>query len=147
VFDLYELGALERQAIEDTLQTCDPASTSVKRAATPPQPTERQTFMMVLKASLDDVLQASGKTARIDEVLDDSIPWRIFSITTDGNPAPPVCMKDFIKQANASGASLVVCPTRPHHVFVGLPDRYRYWTKTQAVLLAHELLDGALGHV
>jgi len=147
VFDLYELGALERQAIEDTLQTCDPASTSVKRAAAPSQPTERQTFMMALKASLDDVLQASGKAARIDEVLDDSIPWRILSVATDQEPAPPVQLNAFLEQADRSGASLVVCSTRPHHVFVGLPDRYRYWTKTQAVLLAHELLDGALGHV
>jgi len=147
VFDMYELGALERQAIADTLQTRGPTPASIKRAMSSPTQTERDAFVASLSTSLDDILQASSRRARIEPVHVGGFPWRILSIATDQEPTPPVQLNAFLDQADRSGASLVVCPTRPHHVFVGLPDRYQYWTKTQAVLLAHELLDGALGHV
>jgi len=112
-----------------------------------PNQAEHDAFVASLSTSLDDILQASSRHARIEPVYVGSFPWRILSIATDQEPAPPVQLNAFLEQADRSGASLVVCPTRPHHVFVGLPDRYQYWTKTQAVLLAHELLGGALGHV
>src|SRR5690606_36302130 len=136
VFDLYGLGNLERQAIEDTLQTRGPASASVERAVTPPDETERAVFITALKDSLDDVLQASSLQTTIDEVWVGSITWRVLSIATRSALGKSLPVDALLKQADESGASLVVVPMSKSHVFVGLPDRYRYWTRTQPVLVA-----------
>lgn len=145
VFDLYELGLVERQAIEDTLETRGPTPTSVGRAVASTTSAERLRFLTALKDSLDDVLQASRLQAMVEEVSAGSIPWRVLSISTRRTPATSIPMDALFKEADESGASLVVLPISKSHVFVGLPDRYRYWTRTQAVLLAHDLLDGPFG--
>jgi hypothetical protein len=145
VFDLYGLGNLERQAIEDTLQTRGPTPASVERAVTPPDIKERAAFIAVLKNSLDDVLQVSNLQATIEEVSIRTTPWRVLSIATRSAPRNSLSVDALLKEADESGASLVVVPVSKSHVFVGLPDRYRYWTRTQAVLLAHDLLGGPFG--
>lgn len=146
VFDLYELGHVERQAIEDTLETRGPATASVARAVAPPTEAERTSFLATLKSSLDDVLQASHLQASICEVPNGSIPWRVFSIATCPTPVTSIPMDALLKEADESGASLVILPMGKSHVLIGLPNRYRHWTQTQAVLLAHDLLGGALGY-
>lgn len=145
VFDLYALGLVERQAIEDTLETRGPTSASVGRAVASPTEVERTIFLTTLKDSLDDVLQASNLQATVEEVPAGSTPWRVFSICTCLTPVTSLPMGALLKEADESGASLVVLPMSKSHVFVGLPSRYRHWTKTQAVLLAHDLLGGKLG--
>lgn len=146
VFDLYGLDEIERIAIEDTLDTRGPTSASVSRAVTPPTASERAIFFATLKESLNDVLQASGLTARVMEVPADGIPWRVIFISTQEEKKKSFEIDAFLKAADQSGTSLVVLPVSKWHVFVGLPDRYRHWTRTQAVLLAHDLLGGPLGH-
>lgn len=145
VFDLYELGHIERQAIKDALETRGPASASVARAVAPPNEAERTSFLATLKDSLDDVLQASNLEASVCELTNGSIPWRVFSIATRPAPVTSIPMDALLKEADESGASLVILPMGESQVFIGLPNRYRHWTQTQAVLLAHDLLGGALG--
>lgn len=145
VFDLYGLGLVERQAIEDTLETRGPTPASVGRAVATPTDAERACFFAALKDSLDDVLQASHLQATVEEVPAGSIPWRVLSIATGPMKVASVPMSDLLKEADESGASLVVLSVGKSHVFVGLPNRYRHWTRTQAVLLAHDLLGGPLG--
>lgn len=145
VFDLYELGLVERQAIEDTLETRGPTPASIGRAVASPTDVQCRKFLAALKDSLDDVLQASHLQTKVEEVTVGNIPWRVLSITTRSTPVMSVPMDALLKEADESGASLVVLPMSKSHVFVGLPDRYRYWTRTQAVLLAHDLLGGPLG--
>jgi N-6 DNA Methylase len=145
VFDLYDLSEIERIAIEDTLNTRGPTSFSVSQAAKPPTDDERMQFFATLKASLDDVLQASGLTATVTETSAGRIPWRVISVATQDVPEASAPIALLLKEADESGASLIVLPINKSHVFVGLPDRYRHWTRTQAVLLAHDLLGGPLG--
>jgi hypothetical protein len=145
VFDVYGLDEIERIAIEDTLDTRGPTPASVNRAVTSPTTAERTQFLATLKESLDDVLQASELIATVVEVPANSIPWRVISISTRTAKKKSLEMDAFLKAADQSGASLVVLPVSKWHVFVGLPDRYRHWTRTQAVLLAHDLLGGPLG--
>jgi len=145
VFDLYELGFVERHAVEDALETRGPATASVARAVAPPTEAERKNFLATLKDSLDDVLQASRLQATVEEASVGSIPWRVLSIATRPTQKASAPVDALLKAADESGASLIVLPTSKSHVFVGLPDRYRYWTRTQAVLLAHDLLGGPLG--
>jgi hypothetical protein len=110
-----------------------------------PTEAERACFFAALKDSLDDVLQASRLQATVEEVPAGSIPWRVLSIATGPMKVASVPMSDLLKKADESGASLVVLSVGKSHVFVGLPNRYRHWTRTQAVLLAHDLLGGPLG--
>lgn len=146
VFDLYGLDVIERAAIEDTLDTRGPTSASVRRAVTSTTNDERGRFIGVVKESLNDVLQASGLSATVSEVEAQCAPWRVISISTRPESVTPVPLDALFREADESGLSLVVLPMSSSHVFVGLPDRYRHWTKTQAVLLAHDLLGGALGN-
>lgn len=145
VFDLYGLDTVERQAIDDTLATRGP--TTAIRATTPATATERQHFLTALKESLDDVLQAAGLQAKIAAPEVNGLPWRLFSVATSAEPDLSVPLTGLLKMAEECGASLVVLPIGSKQVWVGLPDRYRHWTRTQAVLLAHELLGGPLGNV
>ena len=75
------------------------------------------------------------------------LPWRLLSVATSAEPDLSVPLSGLLKMAEECGASLVVLPIGSKQVWVGLPDRYRHWTRTQAVLLAHELLGGPLGNV
>lgn len=145
VFDLYGLDMVERAAIDDSLDTRGPTPAAVTRAVTPPTDAERSRFLVALKESLDDVLQASDLMATVNDVSTGCIPWRVLSVATGANVTSKVPMDELLKAADESGASLIVLPMSPSHVFVGLPDRYRYWTPTQAALLAHNLLGGPLG--
>ena len=145
VFDLYELDLIERQAIADTLETRGPTPASVKRAVASPTTSERKRFLVTLKDSLDDVLQASRLKTTVDEVPTGPLPWRVLTVTTRSTSAVSVPIDALLREADESGASLVVLAVDKSRVFIGLPDRYRYWTRTQAVLLAHDLLGGPLG--
>ncbi len=145
VFDLYGLDEIEQTAIEDTLDTRGPTPASVSRAVTSPTAAERTQFLATLKESLDDVLQASELAASVVEVAAEGIPWRVISVSTRATQATSAPIDALLKEADQSGASLVVLHVSKWHLFVGLPDRYRHWTRTQAVLLAHDLLGGPLG--
>ncbi|MCY1328659.1 N-6 DNA Methylase [compost metagenome] len=145
VFDVYGLDVVERAAIQDTLDTRGPTPASVRRAVMQPSNAERERFFAALEESLDDVLQASGVAVTVVEVPMERLPWRLISIATGPVSATSIPMEALFKEADESGASLVVLPVSPSHVFVGLPNRYRHWTRTQAVLLAHDLLGGPLG--
>ncbi|MNN24316.1 hypothetical protein D3C81_1377460 [compost metagenome] len=145
MFDVYGLDVVERAAIQDTLDTRGPTPASVRRAVMQPSNAERERFFAALEESLDDVLQASGVAVTVVEVPMERLPWRLISIATGPVSATSIPMEALFKEADESGASLVVLPVSPSHVFVGLPNRYRHWTRTQAVLLAHDLLGGPLG--
>lgn len=146
VFDLYGLDTVTRTAIKDTLDTRGPTPASVKRATMSPTSQERVSFFAALKESLDDVLQASNVSATLVEESAGQIPWRVLSIATKPVPTTSAPMNEILKEADESGSSLVIVSLNQSHVFVGLPDRYRFWTRTQAVLLAHDLLGGALAN-
>ncbi len=147
VFDLYDLGLPEREAIVDTLETRGPTPGSIARSAKPPAEGERAKFLETLRNSLGDVLDASGLRAAVAEVPVQQVPWRVLSIATRATPKAQPPMDELLAAADEQGASLVVLPTGDGHVFVGLPDRYRHWTRTQARLLASDLLAGPLGDV
>jgi hypothetical protein len=147
VFDLYGLLNIERDAITDTLDTRGPSTASVARSVASPDDGERERFVATLKSSLDDVLQASRLQSTVEEVEAGGLPWRVLSVSSRPVPATPVPMEAILQAADESGASLVLVPVNKSHVFVGLPDRYRYWTRTQARLLAADLLGGPLGDV
>ncbi len=147
IFDLYGLLHVERDAVIDTLETRGPSTASVSRSVASPNDCERSRFVATLKSSLDDVLQASGLQSTVEEVSAGVLPWRVISVRSRPVPATTLPIEAILKEADESAASLVLVSVSKSHVFVGLPDRYRYWTQTQARLLAADLLGGPLGDV
>ncbi len=149
VFGLYDLGTVERDAIVDTMATRGPTSESVQRSVQPPTSLERALFKDTLLGSLNDVLQASNRSISVEDVqLSPEVRWRGLSLTLDGvsGRVRLPSLREIISKADSEGASLVVIQTN-HGVFVGLSNRYRHWTPTQARLLASDLLSGPLGDV
>lgn len=147
VFDLFGLLNVERDAVMDTLEVRGPRPTSDKTAVRHTDADDRREFLKVLRSSLDDVLQASGLRSSVTELGARGLPWRVLSVATRDVPSPELDIGVLLKTADESGTSLVIVPTSNWHVFVALPDLYRYWTRTQARLLAAELVGGPLGNV
>jgi hypothetical protein len=147
VFELYDLGNVERDAIVDTIETRGPTTESVQRSVNATTAPERALFRDTLKDSLNDVLQASMRSVTVSDVLlDVETPWRGLRITFDNSrrDGRRPSLAEIATKADAEGASLIVIEDDVG-LFVGLPDRYRHWTRTQARLLASDLLSGTMG--
>lgn len=144
VFDLFDLDAIERQAVRDTLATRGPSTRAKRRAVSPPTEKERQSFVDALRESLDDVLSASDLTTQVREL--DALaktPWRVIRIDISRGPASPdasLPLEAFLSEADEGGASLVIVRASETTWFVGLLARYALWTPSRARLLATDLI-------
>ncbi len=144
VFDTFKLSPADREAINDTLVSGLPTANSKRKAAGLTASSEREVFLSVLQDSLNSVLSASDLMANVRERPDlQWSPWRMLEvcISKSGHwrdaEAP---IGDFLSEAEASGASLVIVQTTETTWLVGLLDRYMWWTPTRARLLATDLI-------
>ena len=143
-FETFALSSVEREAIRDTLDTALPSTESKRRAVSAANERERAQFIATLTDSLQNVLSASRLRALVRERRDLSwSPWRVLEVCVSSNGAwsevePPV--GEFLEEADANGASLVVVRASETTWFLGLLERYALWTPTRARLLAGDLI-------
>jgi hypothetical protein len=144
VFDTFKLSEPDRDAIRDTLDSGLPSSNSKRKAAGLVSFIERANFLSTLQDSLNSVLSASDLRANVRERPDlQWSPWRMMEIciSTDGSWCDAgVPVGDFLVEADAGGASLVMVKITGTTWLIGLLDRYVWWTPTRARLLATDLL-------
>jgi hypothetical protein len=143
VASLYGLSGRDQQTIADTVATRAPFARVRKRAAAPAKWPEKEIFRARLETELGGVLAAGGHRVRVDllDSADNRLPWRLLGVAVDGRPLPPDLPTRWIDAANDLAASrITVLDAREPCLVVGLLDRYRYWTQTQARLLASDLL-------
>lgn len=143
VAGVYGLSKLDQQTIIDTLDTRSPFAGSKLRAARPAKPPEKEIFRSRLETELASVLGAGGHRVRVNlpDPIDSHLPWRLIGVALDGRPLPPELPARWIAAADDLAASrITVLDAREPCLAVGLLDRYRYWTQTQARLLASDLL-------
>jgi len=143
VASLYGLAGRDQQAMADTVATRAPFARVRKRAAAPATSPEKEIFRARLETELDSVLAAGGHRVRVDllDPIDKRLPWCLLGVSVDGRPLPPDLPARWIAAANDLAASrITVLDAREPCLVVGLLDRYRYWTQTQARLLASDLL-------
>jgi len=143
VAGMYGLSKLDQQTIIDTLATRSPFPASKNRAAMPATLPEKEIFRTRLETELASVLAAGGHRVRVDllDSADSRLPWCLFGVSIDGRPLPPDLPARWIEAAdNLAASRITVLDAREPCLVVGLLDRYRYWTQTQARLLASDLL-------
>jgi len=146
VADVYGLSHVQRTTIADTLATALPTARGKENSVRPTERAERETFARVCQEELHDVLQASSKHAFVR--LRDELSlgaWRIVQVDRVQHGADEPVPSDldarrFIKAADEASASLVTVRVDERTTLVGVLDRYRYWTRTRARMLAASLL-------
>lgn len=143
VAGLYGLSGRDQQTMADTVATRAPFARVRKHAAAPATSTEKELFRARLETELASVLGAGGHRVRVDllDSTDSHLPWRLIGVALDGRPLPPELPARWFAAADDLAASrITVVDAREPCLVVGLLDRYRYWTQTQARLLASDLL-------
>ncbi len=144
VFASLSLSNVERDAVFDTLETSHTVHEAKSRAAAPCSAEERARFATTLRASLDDVLSASGLVTTVRARADLAwSPWHVLQVrvASTANAEDVLAPRaDFLEAADEGGASLVVVRTSASTWLVGILEAYRYWTVTRARLLASDLI-------
>jgi len=145
---VYRLTDVQQQAIIDAMETALPTRTAQKTALNPTTAEQRAGFAGVCERSLREVLSASRLTAHVQvrEDLAESV-WcfvQIDRVPMGDMPREPVTLpvSEFLQAADQGAASLVFLHVDEATTLVGMLDRYRYWTRTRARLLASTLLAG-----
>lgn len=154
VYGLYGIGSSAAQAIEDTLAVASPFGPNRRRAERAPDETERRTFQQALEVELNGTLARVGCAVVVADVPGlPATPWQIVQVRQRGAGAPAMeanadLLRDVVKVADEEGSTRIVLPDEKRGlVTVAMLAQFRYWTRTRARMLAHDLLrehEGAL---
>jgi hypothetical protein len=143
VAQIYGLSELDQQTIADTLVTRAPFASVRNHAAKAVTPEEAEIFRAHLQQELENVLATNGHRVAVHlvDTSDQKLPWRFLGITLNDRPIPADLPSRWMDHADDLAVSriTVIDPHEPC-LAVGLLNRYRYWTRTQARLLASDLL-------
>jgi N-6 DNA Methylase len=139
---IYGIGPLDAEAIADALSTRSPFPAAKKLACAPVLPTWTEGFCTRLQEELLGVLGASGQRVHVQLLSDHAhLPWKFIAVSLDDQALPTSPPANWIEHADDLAVSriMIVDAQRPL-VVIGLLDRSRYWTPTQARLLASDII-------
>ena len=146
VADTFGLSDVHRATVADTLATALPTAAAKTRAVRQTHETERYTFASGCEEAMRSVLRASQNDVFV-RLRDDLAfgSWHIIQIdqVEQGHGAPEAVNlnpRRFFEAADEASASVVMVRVSEQTTLVGLLDRYRYWTRTRARMLAALLL-------
>lgn len=144
VFNAYRVKASDAQMVRDALATRSPFSHSINRALSPPDRLAQNQFYATLSARLNRVLERANSAVKLHPLSDNAnLPWRFFTVTNvQSNTLPLTSVPDeWLRFADDYSVSrIVISDKASQSVIIGLLDKYRYWTLTQAKLLASEII-------
>lgn len=143
---IYGLNYLDRQVIEDTLDTCLPdGTTEAKQASNPSSQEQKERFKNALLASMEPFFSVTGRMLRVS-ICDNDVtkPWAFIDIDAISQPqlAPEELPINILEKADDLMVSRIIqtWENHPGRLRIGILDQVRYWTPTQARLLASDLL-------
>ena len=143
VGQLYGLSTTDQQVLSDTLMVNAPYASARDKGLAKTEEEQAQAFIVCLKKELAGVLGAGGHQVQVQFLnnIKAALPWRFISITLEGRSAPLELPENWIQQVSSLGVSRItlLSSTQPS-LIVGLLNRYRYWTQSQARLLASDLV-------
>ncbi|MDR5885880.1 HsdM family class I SAM-dependent methyltransferase [Vreelandella janggokensis] len=143
VAKLYGLSSANQQIVSDTLAINAPYASARDRGLARITEQQAQTFIANLEKELAAVFEVGGHNVRV-QVLNsasEALPWRFFSITLEGATPTLELPVQWIDQAGDLGVSrITLLNAGQPSLIVGLLNRYRFWTQSQARLLASELI-------
>ncbi|APC19536.1 type I restriction endonuclease subunit M (plasmid) [Pseudomonas frederiksbergensis] len=142
VAQTYGLGRHDLETVLDTLSTRAPFPLAKARSCKPAILEEVDSFKERLQAELSAVFSVSGYHVHIRELVYDSLsPWKFIAISLGEKIAPVMVPPGWVQHADDLAISRITIVDHDQPlVIVGLLDHYRYWTLTQARLLASDLL-------
>lgn len=139
---VYELTAVSRCAILDTLETMLPTAASKERSVSTTSRDERKQFAAICEAEMREILSASDSTASVCVRGDlDQGPWRLLQVDRgDRRSTPPLPIERLLEVADDGAATMAHVQLDEGTSLVAILDRYRLWTPTQARVLASTLI-------
>ena len=149
VASLYGLSARDLDVVRDTLVINLPFAANREKAQSPVADDEIRTFADVLQEELAQFGRRFGCSVSVAVgSAHTASPWRNLRVTTqafgvptqDADPIADAEFRALVLAADDLGATEVVIEEDDRHLSVGLLDQCRYWSRTQARLLAQRLI-------
>lgn len=142
VQQIYGLGPLDAEAVADALSTRSPFPAAKKLACAPVLPKWTELFCIRLKQELLGVLGASGHQVHVQLLSDHAhLPWKFIAVSLNSQALPTTPPKNWIEHADDLTVSrITIIDAQRPLIVIGLLDQSRYWTQTQARLLASDII-------
>lgn len=142
VSKIYGLGTLDIQVINDTLATRSPFPVAKKLSAKSVNSKDILAFCNQLQKELNNILSSSGYTVNVGEASSgNNVPWKFIAVSLNQQGLPKIPPLNWIEYADSLAVSrITILDNKDSLIVIGLLNRYRYWTKTQARLLASDIL-------
>jgi hypothetical protein len=139
---IYGIGPLDAEAVADALSTRSPFPVAKKLACTPVSPLWAERFRTRLQNELVGVLGANGHQVHVQLLSDHAhLPWKFIAVSLDAQALPATPPANWIEHADDLAVSrITIIDSKRPLIVIGLLDRSRYWTPTQARLLASDII-------
>jgi hypothetical protein len=138
IFDLYGLDEDDAVVVRDTVSCNGPYRSVRKFAEQPPAQKEIEAFCSYIDEMLQPLFEVAGQRLKVGALpLADALsPWRFISLglADRGVPVAPVLIGRIMQEANRTAASRVVMTLPDGALLIGLLNRRRFWTRSQARL-------------
>jgi hypothetical protein len=142
---LYGLGPRDLQVISDTLEFNLPFSENKRRAQEIPTDAERDRFCVVLSSELSPWCERLGSKIVVHQFPQHAIsPWCGISVRTsdlkDPETIPAQEWEGLLRAADEAAASEILLRNGSNGLLIGRLAQRRYWSETQARLLAQHIV-------
>lgn len=144
VNDLYGLGKRDLQVILDTLEFSLPFAENKRNAQALPSSAEREQFCAVLRDELLPWCHRFGSTLAVDEIPPLAMsPWQALSVRAvrhePTGSVPAGEWEGLLSTADEAAASEILVDNGPDGLLIARLAQRRYWSETQARLLAQRI--------
>ena len=141
---LYGLGQRDLQIVSDTLEFNLPFAENTQKAQVPSSPDERARFCEVLGDELKPWSARFGARLSVDPISHMAMsPWQAIAVRTGrGEPAETDLEYDWaglLMAADQAAATEILVDAPPNRLLIGRLAQRRYWSETQARLLAQRI--------
>ena len=141
---LYGVGRRDWEVISDTLKFNLPFAENKCKAQAVPSSDERRRFCDVLREELRPWCDRFGSRLAVDEIpTSERSPWHAIAIWTGRRePAetiPSDTWTELLRAADKAAASEILIENEPSELLIGRLAQMRYWSATQARLLAQRI--------
>ena len=144
VMHLYGLGKRDSQVIADTLEFGLPFARNKLRAQSPPTAAVRNRFCDAVQEELSPWCERFGSSLAVKPIPSlAKSPWLAIEIRralhSRRDPVPENIWAGLLKVADEAAASEILVRNTPDRLLVGRLAQGRYWSDTQARLLAQRI--------
>lgn len=144
VTHIYGLGSRDLQVIADTLEFNLPFAENMRKAQSHPSPHEINRFCAVLKEELSPWAQRFDSFLAIDPIPTATAPWHGISLRATKTETPHSLSdsdwEGLFRVADHLASSEVFYRPAERELLVGRLTQRRYWSDTQARLLAQRII-------